>query len=75
MDYNIIKELYLAYKNGDNIIDFMKAKNNINHNTEEIIEFSYDLQAGSYVDFTIKNENLVQAFCKECAPIIKKTYL
>lgn len=72
MDYNKIREIKLAYKNGVNIIDFLKRKADIDYNTEEIIEFSYDLQAGSYVDFAMKNENLVQIFCKECAPIIKK---
>ena len=41
-----LKELY---KEGHNISAFLRDEMGVGYNTREIIEFSYDLQAGSYI--------------------------
>jgi len=43
----LLKELY---ENGENISSFLKDKTNSTINSEEIIEVSYDLQSGSYIE-------------------------
>ena len=43
-----------AYINGKNVIRFFKEKYP-NANLQDIIEISYDLQAGSYIDYMEKN--------------------
>src|SRR5215471_16891656 len=42
-------ELKAAYERGENIIALLRKKYHSLINTEELIEISYDLQAGSYI--------------------------
>ena len=44
--------------NNKNIIDYLKELGGFKVNTPEIISVSYDLQAGSYIDITLKKINL-----------------
>jgi len=44
------RELMQYYKNGGNVSDLIRREKGINYNTKEIIEISYDLQTGSYID-------------------------
>lgn len=50
------KELLERYNNGENISDLLRSEMNVSKNTENIIERSYDLQAGSYVQLMNDNE-------------------
>lgn len=50
-----------AYVNGENIMKTLRRQKKLNNNTSKIIEIAYDLQAGSYIRYAIKNhksENL-----------------
>ena len=44
------KQLKALYEQGENISQKLRDDLGIGHNTEQIIELSYDLQAGSYID-------------------------
>lgn len=62
------------YKNGKNISYEMKKEYQEENNTKEIIEMSYDLQAGSYIA-GMKNKDYKKhkdAYSKELSKIIKK---
>ena len=41
-----------AFANGQNVMDYLRRRHGINHNTSDIIELSYDLQAGTYAKTT-----------------------
>lgn len=43
------RELQALYKQGRNITQLLREEYGLHHNTDEIIEIAYDLQAGSYV--------------------------
>jgi len=43
------RELKQRYEQGENISALLRKEQGIQHNTDEIIEISYDLQAGSYI--------------------------
>ena len=51
------RELRDLYEQGVNITRFLREAQGIPHNTDEIIELAYDLQAGSSID-AIENEDL-----------------
>ena len=66
------------------VITSLKSKKNVNYNKYlrsignldeiEIIKHSYDLQAGSYIKFFLKNKDLETNYCNEIANIIKKNF-
>lgn len=43
-----LRELKRVYEEGKNVAEFLREREGIGHNTPEIIEAAYDLQAGSY---------------------------
>ncbi len=47
-----VKGAMSAYADGQNVMDYLRHKHGIDHNNSEIIELSYDLQAGSYAKST-----------------------
>ena len=53
-------ELKERYKNGDNIIQYLKDKEQREYNTIEDILISYDLQAGSYISALLENPDPVK---------------
>lgn len=57
LDYTEIKKIKAIYENGGNIIQYTKANTSLP--AEEVIMFSYDLQAGSYIKAL--QENNLQA--------------
>lgn len=74
-----MKEIDLKnkYINGDNISSILRKKQNLSFNTREIIEISYDLQTGSYINalqdkeyeiykeyYTKKIARIIQSLCK-----------
>jgi ubiquinone/menaquinone biosynthesis C-methylase UbiE len=50
MDMHSPRELALLYRQGKNITQLMRDERGLIHNSNEIIEISYDLQAGSYIE-------------------------
>jgi ubiquinone/menaquinone biosynthesis C-methylase UbiE len=52
-----------AFLRGENVTQHLRSKLGIDHNTSDIIEIAYDLQAGTYVSET----NLRRAFAEEYA--------
>lgn len=51
------RQLKELYKQGQNISAFLRKEMSVEHNTREIIEISYDLQTGSYID-AMKDEKM-----------------
>jgi len=61
------------YKNGKNISLLMREEKNIDYNSKDVIEMSYELQSGSYIE-DMKNYKLsiyYQEYTLEIANIIK----
>jgi len=56
-----IKKIYLE---GKNINAYLKNKLGIAHNSEKIIELSYDLQAGSYTKNILNNDNIKEFYTR-----------
>ena len=50
-----LKNLREKYEKGENILSYIKQSKGLEHNTSDAIAISYDLQAGSYVEFTKNN--------------------
>ena len=70
LKYSNILELRKAYAEGENITELLKNKANITENTPEIIESAYDLQAGSYIQYTQENQERADLYAAELASII-----
>ena len=63
-----LKELY---KQGVNITEYLKVRNDVGYNTLEIIELAYDVQAGSYINYAKDNPHLIDAYTSEISKIIE----
>jgi len=66
------RELKESYAQGKNITALLREALGVDHNTQEIIEISYDIQAGSYIE-AMNSESMVKckaAFTSEIADII-----
>lgn len=59
-----------AYAEGKNVTDFLREQKQIAHNTIEIIETAYDLQAGTYIEHLQKNQAQSRAYAAELAAIL-----
>lgn len=59
-----------TYMEGGNIIELLRAQKNIEFNAPEIIEVAYDLQAGTYIENSIKNAKQENLYANELASII-----
>jgi len=68
-------EIKKIYQEGKNISSYLKNKLNIAYNSDKIIEFSYDLQAGSYQNTWANPElqELYKLYTKEIADTILST--
>ena len=56
-----------AFSEGRNVTQALREHLGIDHNTAEIIEIAYDLQAGTYVDFARENADFVLAYSGQLA--------
>ena len=63
-----------AYANGENIIQLLKTKYKDRFNLSEMIEISYDLQSGTYIDYFNSNKELYKKVADEKAEFIKKHF-
>ncbi|CAN1514300.1 AdoMet_MTases domain containing protein [Methylophilaceae bacterium] len=69
LNYFNILALKKAFKNGENITDILRNQKNIIDN-QQLIEISYDIQAGSYIEYAIKNSAHFNLVTSEMANII-----
>lgn len=65
-----IIELRKAYERGENITQLMREKSGLSHNSSEIIEVAYDLQAGSYVEYARNNPDGLNRYTAETGAIL-----
>jgi hypothetical protein len=63
-------ETIKVFRTGKNVTKHLSKFNKIEYNSPEIIEFAYDLQVGSYIDYFRKNMQLVSLYTNEIAQII-----
>jgi len=56
LDYREIQNIRKLYDKKQNIMKYLRLQTNLNMNTPEIISYSYDLQAGSYLE-KLKDKN------------------
>jgi len=66
------RDLKESYAQGENVTALLRETLGVDHNTQEIIEISYDIQAGSYID-AMNRESMATykaAFTSELADII-----
>lgn len=70
--YSLVKEAKSVYKKSGNISAFLREALGLQHNSSEIIEISYDLQAGSYIEKARQNPQHYQAYCSELASHLNK---
>lgn len=69
-NYFDILEAKKAYKEGRNVTEQLKIQKKIQYNTSEIIEISYDLQAGSYVQYALDNPEKINFYSEELSEIL-----
>ncbi len=65
-----IKHLQKLYAQGVNIINYLKQENRENINDVEIIQISYDIQAGSYRKRFYEQPDLKVKYCQKLAETI-----
>lgn len=75
MDSQFLSQLDLEFirqqfDSGSNVTDLLKAQLDTRHNSPEIIEIAYDLQAGEYIDFALKNKKFLDAYTDEIAGVL-----
>lgn len=70
MLYGNLQPARAAFHRGENITTCLKEQFNVDHNTPQIIEVSYDLQAGSYVDYVKTNRDFWNKYTQEIAGIL-----
>ena len=70
MKFIDLKDVRKIYKNKKNITEWLKKKFRKTHNTSEIIEIAYDLQAGTYIKFAKSNLKYFKLYTKELSKIL-----
>lgn len=70
MKYIDIKEAFEVYRRGENVSRFLKKKYRDSVSFSDIIEVVYDLQAGTYIDYVLKNGDQARAYWLEIAEIV-----
>jgi SAM-dependent methyltransferase len=69
-NYSTILDARDKFLQGENITNFLKKKFNLTSNTSEIIELSYELQAGSYIINYVKDPKPLDRYVNEMMEII-----
>ncbi|WP_316863014.1 class I SAM-dependent methyltransferase [uncultured Cohaesibacter sp.] len=72
MNFIDVLEARNVYERGENVTEYLRAKYGETVNNSEIIEISYDLQAGSYVEFVKSNFEKAKLYTNELAELIGK---
>lgn len=71
MFYGDLRYARAAFQRGDNVTTLLKQQFEVKHNSPEIIEIAYDLQAGSYIDSVKKNRSSWEAYVDEISSILR----
>ena len=66
-----VVEAKKGYAEGRNVTELLRAQQGVTHNTSEIIEIAYDLQAGTYIESTEKNAEFARLYSEELAAILQ----
>lgn len=66
-----IKELKRLYEQGVNIMDYLRKERGVDANDSEIIQLSYDLQAGSYIKHAKENPEMTKRIGEEVYSVIQ----
>ena len=61
-----------AFRRGENVTQYLQRQLGVSQNTTEIIEMAYELQAGSYVEWTKSNRPFVDSYTIEMAEILNR---
>jgi ubiquinone/menaquinone biosynthesis C-methylase UbiE len=64
------RQLKELFDEGKNISEILRGEMDVDYNTKEIIEISYDLQAGSYTA-ALRKKDVAERKAKYCAEIVK----
>ncbi len=74
VDKRLLKKVKEIYGNGENIIEYLKKKDNRSENSFEDIMISYDFQAGTYVEdyYRYCNDELWMEYYDKIAEIISR---
>ena len=70
MEYQNLKKLKEKYDKGINITSYIKELEKDKNNSLNSIEISYDLQAGSYIDFVKSNRDKVERIATKLSEIL-----
>lgn len=65
-----IMEAKAVFEEGENVAHFLREQYADTLQGSDIIEIAYDLQAGSYIQNALQNNNEASAYCKEMAALI-----
>jgi ubiquinone/menaquinone biosynthesis C-methylase UbiE len=64
------RQLKTLYEQGKNVSEILREEMEVDHNTKEIIEISYDLQAGSYTK-ALNEKDVAERKKRYCVEIVK----
>lgn len=67
------RQLKALYEQGKNISEILREEMEVDYNTKEIIEISYDLQAGSYTS-ALRQRDVKDRKERYCAEIVKTVH-
>jgi SAM-dependent methyltransferase len=70
MKFIDLKDVRKIYKKNNNVTEYLKKKFYKKHNTSEIIEIAYDLQAGTYIEIAKSNIKNLVLYTKEMSKIL-----
>ena len=61
-----------TYMEGGNVTEYLRAQHKVGHNTSDIIEAAYDLQAGTYIEHVQRNQAWALAYTGELAAVLDR---
>ena len=69
IDLSAVRRLY---KDGVNVIDHLRKQLGTTFNTDELVETSYDMQAGSYVEYVEQHPEACKPYQEEVARLLDR---
>lgn len=72
MDLSLLPQISELYRNGGNIIEFLKKAHGRTSNTLEDIIISYDFQSGSYIKYVKENFSYSEAYTNKIVEVLSK---
>ena len=65
-----LSEIRRLYRHGVNVMDYLRGKLGTKYNTEQLVEASYDLQAGSYVEYVEDHREHESLYQRQVAEVL-----